>query len=739
MLLVDNNAIDYTGTLDGYAPAEDLVQDEAKQELCTRLEMLLNDTIEFRNQSSMDWFIYDQYLKGNPVFFNSYTQELVRLAPEFNRRLRSQNNVLRPTIRSLVGKLTRIKPGIKVLPATQDYNEREGSKEAQSLLNYLRRILKLEIKYVDAYEHIPVYGNAFFQLLWDPDGGQEKAYCAECEAVLDKELIGEPCPVCEKEAEMVEQSNLMIQETAIQAEAQGIPVEEAPLQEPPKVEPMQAVREGQVAVDIVCVRDFFFDPSARRLEDCRWVMRQHLIPVQEARAMFPEYAKYLRPQNYIRERWPQSEDSENFGSIAYADKREDSGYLEEWHEAPTAEYPEGRIIWKWGDIVLREEKSEYRRIIGRYPFYHIGWDKNPLEILCEPALKNVWHRQRELNKNETFIREHVELVLKPKWLVPLSSRITHDEITSDSAQIIKYAAPHEPRQMNPPPIPQDVWSRGAALENSIRTGLSITGADIGQMGSDPNGRAMAIVQAEADSQLGPIMSRNNEEWKELHRGLLQLCQEYYHPNRSWSIEGPDDTPYTGYFYKMSLRDGWDLELEQDDGLSYNSQIRFNQTNTLAQIGYYTDPTTGQLDAKAFARAARLNLPGEGNEIDAMQRSHARLIPDQLQQGEQPTIELFDDPKIHSEELYAWLCGPGRRSDIKDQVQQYFMMYMQWAQTGQPPGMGASGPGPGGVVGEAQSPTPAGGGQPIQEEAGAIVAQADENAEQTATGGQPHES
>lgn len=630
------------------------------------------------------------------------------MSHEDSKRLRSSKNGLRPTARSLIGKLTRAIPNVRVIPPSADFEDAHGSQVADALLGNLRRKLHLTLKYQEALECLPWAGNGYLELSWDPQAGEKKAYCDPCGNSFEKELIGTPCPTCtaqrEQELQLQAAKHDMLQEQAsidamMQAEVDPMtgqpmvppaaevappPLEQlGPLpldMEPP---PLVEIRIGDACVKVHSPNDVYPEPGAKDIRSSRYYMTEEVLPVSTLRAMFPDYAHFIEKENVDSERVYTGDSIEN------AEVYDNHAFLTRLYEMPTEAYPEGRVISKVGSLIVSEAENPLYNEFGRHALFHFGWDHNAGEFFFEPFIEQAWHRQRELNNNETAIREHTELLLKPKILVPLGSRITTDEFTAASAQVIAFnRSAGEPINWQASPVPTDLWNRGAQLAADIRELAGITDADVGLSQADPNGRATAIIQAEADQQLSPITRRNNSEFCDLHRCLLLLVQKRYSPDRTWTVAGPDGTEVY-YFAEMNLGELVDVELEEHDGLSNNPAIRLQQCQDLATMGYYGDPATGGFDKKAFARAAKLHDPGAGYNMEATERAAAGAIPKMIENGMMVVPHTFDDPILFAEELLAWLRGPGRRADpmLTQMVEAIWHFYVEWAMTGMMPTIG----------------------------------------------------
>lgn len=757
---------DYAGLFDGYPQTEQYDSPEDDEELAKRLSEWFTRTSQAKASYESDWELYRLYVKGDQlVVRHRDTGEIVKLTAEDSKRLRSVNNQLRPTARSLVGKLTRSIPTCVVLPATADFEDQHGARTASQFLSMIRRKEELDIKYLEVNNKLPWAGNAFMQVAWDADAGREIVFC-EIDGFFDynMELEGTACPTCvaqRTEELALQQQQIMEQASAeIDTLSEGRPageqvgVDELSLEEPPMQQlgplpldmeppPLGAAKEGDVKIHVRDPRDVYVDPGVEDIKRAQRLCFREATNISVARQRFPEFAHVIGPEDNIYTERTAEIRFNNIDSHGETEYLDDHVYVYEYHEAATPQYPKGRLIYVVNDKIVEEVESPYHNL-GRFPFYHFGFDKNDGEFWYEPFVAQAWHRQREINQVETQLREHVELLLRPKFFRAIGSRISADELTATTDQVISYNAAAGRNYFEvPPPVPRDVWNRQGQLSADIRQQAAITEQEQGLTTQDVSGRAMAIIEAEADQQVGPILIRNNAEWKEMHRAVLMLAQDYYHPKRLFLSVGSEGLQSYS-FSEITLTPGYDVQVEQEDGLSRNPAVRITQALDLLNAGVFTDMSTGVPDIKQFMLHAKINLPQAGYNIEATERASASQVPYLIENGEQHIPQLEDDPVIFSEELIGWLRGPGRRADqsIREQVREVWKFYTQWAVTGGPPtGVGGQqdqgGSGAGGPEMTAPGGTPnkpghlPGGGRPIAAQAGQEVALADKNAERQA--------
>ena len=481
----ETKSVDFAGVIDGYTESDRYDPTEEDKELSSKLKEWFTQAHESKQYYERDWELYRLYLKGDQlVVRHKDTGEIVRLTAEDSKRLRSVNNVLRPTARSLVGKLTRTVPTCTVLPATSDFEEQHGARAASGFLQYLRRKENLDVKYLDVNNKLPWAGNSFMQVSWDNSAGEDIAYCEICDYYeYSHDSVNQECPQCaaqkEAEADMMAEREAAIASVQMQDAASGViphPVElpdpadlqMGPLPYDAPTPPLIPANEGDIKIRVRDPRDVFIDPGAESLEQAQVICLREVVPVSEARARFPEFGNIIQSEGDIQSDRTAELRYNSIDTYGNVERLDDHCFIYEFHEKKTPQYPKGRCIFMINDNVVREMDSPYY-MFKRFPIFHFMFDKNDGEFWGEPFLAQSWHRQREINQVETQIREHVELLLRPKFFKAIGSRITADELTATSAQVVTYnAAAGRNYFETPPPVPQDVFRRNAQLAADIR-------------------------------------------------------------------------------------------------------------------------------------------------------------------------------------------------------------------------------------------------------------------------------
>ena len=750
-MAVNDKSPDPLGIGDGYSAAVHYEQSSRDQELYKNLYYMLTRAHDHRSPYERQWEIWRLFLKGIHLFRDRDSGEIVRVSAGDSKRLYSQNNQIRIVSRSLVGKLTAMIPTFRVTPATADPDEVYGGRAAEAWLQYYRRKECLDVLYTEMQKDLPWAGTSCCELYWDPEGGRRMAYCEETgELVPDSDLIGQPA---ESAFQMMQlELENKYQETSLQALQQGIPVPPPP----PPIDPNEVpayveMYEGDLKVRHWDVRNVVVEPGVIHPKDLRYVFTVDRLPVTEIRRRFPHMAAFISAeQGSATERFSRNA----IGSLDDAgveDYLDDHALLITYHERATELYPKGRIVYMCNEFILDERESPYYKL-GRLPFFFNWWERNPGEFWGEPFIAQAWHRQKELNAQETVEREYLELLARPKVLNPIGSRVSADEITATTGQVLKYNRAAGPLEYMPlPQLPPNLPDRKERLKMDIREMAAVTGSDVGQMPNDPNGRAMAIVSAEADQQLGPTLRMNHEEWRALNRGILILTKEYVDDQTKYSIGG-QYAPMETYLLceALDISAGWDLELELDDGLSRNQALRKNEALELVNAGLLLNPATGAPDMEKFARLSKIKMLEPGMDPDGAEQSSALMLIEKLIKNQPAEPQDEDDPMVFARVALNWLRKKGRKlmdaePEKVQKVREMYQFYIQWAASmqagqGMMPQGGFAGGGAQGPSQPGQPMTAPGGspGSPVNTAAQGKVAMADKQAEGAAKTQPQHE-
>jgi hypothetical protein len=696
-----NKSMDPIGILKGPAIKQSYQNSTPDEEDTVAAFMYKRDLCkEARGARERNWEYNRLQIKGEQLIVRDRNNSgVLRVVVEDESKQKySVDNILRPTVRASVGKHVRIIPGVAIVPGGTDREDFLAAELLEAYKDYVWRTEKLRLKYKRAHDNIPAFGTSILQLAWDFMKGRKLAWCGSCEFTSEFFADGEECPYCAGVAQM---DHAMMQQEAMMQE-----LDPSVIPAPP-VPTLQKIFEGGISVLLHDVRDFQIDPGATELDIAQWCYVERALPVSVIRHRFPEAAeKVVVEDGLYNDRFI------NY-SGSWTNSRVETQYLRdyarlyEYHEMPSAEWPEGRILYICNSRILYEGPNPYVDVLGRLPFYAIRGDRNPGEFYGEDWVGQAVQPQKERNKLATQMRTSRELTLNPQTIIEANSGVSMEQMDTVAGKIIRVnRGSRSPSPLQVAQLPPYVQVELDRMAQSIKQKAGVTDQELGLSPGAPSGRYAAILDAQSSETIAPIVIENSEEWLEMNRGILQLAQRYESPTKKFQV--PGHSRVRSYHWS-NVNLGWDIELADEDVLSKNPALRMQQGLELLQAGVFTNQETGMPDMKSFMRYTRLKMPVAGADLDNVEHAYAAQIPDMMARGVPVMPAPWDDANIIAEELLGWLRGPGRNAD-KELVANVAQMWMMYAQAMRPT-MAAQGLLPNG--GLARTAPVSNGGSPYQ--------------------------
>lgn len=628
---------------------------------------------EARRARETEWEYNNHYVKGEQLIVRDKNSgDSLRVVVEDDTKQKYVvDNVCQPIALAYVGKHTRVMPGVTITPAGPDQDDIQMAELYEAYVDYVFNEQKFKVKYKRCMDALPAYGNSIIQVAWDHMHGRSMAWCEQCQFVSESFEPGAECPYCSEQINDLEQQKQML---AQQGAAMGIP---PPAMEPPPPAPvLKAMTEGGVTYLQHNILDYHQDPGALEIDSAQWCFVERALPVSVVRSRFPEAAaKVIAEDGLYNDKFVRYGGSWSSAKVE-TQYLKDYCKLYEYHEMPSAEFPEGQLLYIANSQVLYQGPNPYVKKFKRLPFFIFRGPRIPGEFYGLAWMSNATGRQRELNKLQTQMRTHRELTLNPQYIVEIGSGMAMDSVDTVSGKVIKKArGASDPRVLERPSLPAYVEVELQRMNDSIKQKAGVTDQELGSSAGAPSGRYAAILEAQSSETIAPIIIENAQEVVEIVRCTLILAECYESPLKRWQI--PGHSRPKSYLWSV-CKPGWDVRLSEDDILSKNPAMRLQQQMELLQAGAYMDMETGLPDFKAFSKDTRLKLPAALADFKTSEYANAAAIPDRIARGENVMPQPWDDANIRAEVLLTWLRGDGASADpaIKALVAQLWLLYAQ---------------------------------------------------------------
>lgn len=754
---IQGNSVDPRGLLDGLAEQDSNVenQDDEDQYLVGRIQTLWGVAEESSAASSINMNLYLSALYGDSFLaFDPTSGSVYRILDSEDEALAARSNKLINYSRSLWGKLTNSQPDFQVQPGPEaTLDEIHGARAMEARIQHVRINTGLK-QIVDKAKFKTNWSElgGLIELVWDPLGGSDFCLCETCGFKVEgHDGDGEVCPQCQMAEQQFAQAAEMYPQMAEQEAMQGLPPSPPP-QPPPPAGTLICLKRGGIKFRLPDPRNVKFQPGVNSFQAMLWYMEREPVPVATLRAMFPEYALQIYPENDV---YPSHGAEYTLTPLGERvnERLEDSAYLYTFTEGPSDLHPDGRKVFCVNSRIVGQQKLHYRKF-GRLPLFQFGWIPVENTPYFRPPLADSWSEQREYDRLETIQSESAVITGRPKAVVPYGSGVGADELTAKTGQALMPvgAYSHLIRYLDPPQLSNDVYARSDKVSNSMREHFGVTIQEVGAV-ADPNGRYAAIAEAESDQSIGPINRMHNAEEAEMMRCAMILEQCYGDPEEKFSGLGAQSQELYSMQDLKLCAGNQGVSIVPTDGLSSNAALRRQYANELMAQLFFGNPGTPDFDKELFARFAGIKLPGLVPNGSDSEVQAALAAVKQIEDGYGYQPNPVDDAETFTKVLMNWLRTTGRRilrtnPMLVQQVTDLHMFYMEQIMLAQqaqmaaqvPPGGPAGGPGStpgGGVTGAGGTPGASTGGG-ITAQADQTVRNADASAEGAVRGSQPRE-
>ncbi len=139
------------------------------------VEEVLNEfknRAENRKSFDLIWQINMNFLMGNQYCNVGYGGQLEEAERQYFWQEREVYNHIAPIFDIRYAKLSKIKPDINVLPATNDERDKQAAKVSKKIYKYVKNKLKLDSLVNQAIKWSEVCGTVFYKISWNGDIGQ---------------------------------------------------------------------------------------------------------------------------------------------------------------------------------------------------------------------------------------------------------------------------------------------------------------------------------------------------------------------------------------------------------------------------------------------------------------------------------------------------------------------------------------------------------------------------------------
>ena len=554
------------------------------------------------------WRLNMNFVIGNQYCAISNNNEVVSYDKRYDWQEREVYNHIASVVEIRQSKLNAVRPKMHVLPASSDVKDVSASKLSSAVLESVRHKLKLNELISQATTWSEVTGTAFYKVVWNKDGGRL--------------LKSEP-----------------------------------------------TLYEGEVEVDVVAPFEIFpYSNCISNIADNPSIIHARAYPVSEIKSNWG-----IEVEGEALDVFSLSSTLGNSG-MGYTQNvttcstavKENHALVIERYEAPSSQYPEGRLVIVIGDRLVYDDKLPYKN--GKdgergYPFIKqicIGvpgqfWGVSVVER-CIPvqraynALKN--------RKQEFLNRLSMGVLMVEDGACDIDN-LEEEGLTPGKVVVYRQGA-NPPSMMGTSRIPVDFASEEARLlsEFSVISGVSELMRQSALSLTNMSGTAIQLLIEQDSSRLSCTIDSIKFACIDIAKHILMLYKQFALTCRIAKIIGDKNSIEVISFNGSSLGSD-DIVCDSEAEVLTSKAQQKSMIMELLGSGLLHD------DNGKISRSNRIKLLemlglgfyDNGHDLDALQiKSATRENVNFSNRDFSDEVEEYDDHELHIKEHIAYLLS-----------------------------------------------------------------------------------
>ena len=544
-------------------------------------------------------------------------------------RVRMVLNYILPTVETFVGKVTENRPGFICMPSTSDDDDIEAARQCDKLLEYMWQEMDMLIKLRELAKWVACAPAGFIKSWWDPTLGEEFV------------------------------SQLPSPDGAV--DEMGAPILKT-----------ESKKTGAPVIEILSPLEVTWDPGAKNMESCRWIMHTNYMHIDHIRARWPKKGKSINPtKSMVADEYSHSVIKEVRGSMGDESSDLDRVPVVEYFEKASPRYPQGLYALVAGGIVLETGDLAYDEL----PFQMVRHNTVPGRFVGEGLVRPLIPAQKELNKSVSQRIENKNLHAQPKWRAEKGS-VEKGAITDEPGEIIFYnrSAQRPPEPLPPTPLSPEHRMIEAEQRQHIEAISGISEYTRGMAPSGISGRAIGLLADLDQTKLGPTVREFESAIEKLCSRLLLLWRDNMPVSQTISVIGRNTGLEVFEFHSRNVKDTR-VRVLANSMLPRHPSYRREQVMQMFQLGVLgdpADPKTKMLTRKMMEFGDIDKLHGDRDR----DRNYAREEIHTISRGQWVDVQPWEDHITHIDEHLGFMKSIDFRL-LPPETQNMFERHLAW--------------------------------------------------------------
>lgn len=585
---------------------------------------------EARRPVELNWRLNMNFVVGNQFAQISSKGDIEESGKEYFWQEREVYNHIAPILETRLAKLGRVKAKAQVRPATSDDEDVASASLATKLIDAVCKENDFSSQLALANSWSEITGSAFFKVTWDAEKGH-----------------------------------------ALDASGE--------------------IKEGDVTITLCPPFEIFpEDIAITDIDKQSSVMHAKVLTTKEVKRIWGKDVKGGEVNVFS---FDNAQVGGGFGYTAsvpkiVSEKREDSVTVIEKYEAPTHEYPNGRLIIVAGDTLLYQGDMPY--LNGEdgtrgYPFAKQVCIDNLTNFFGTSVVERIIPVQRAYNtvknrKHEFMNRMAVGVMAVEDGSVDTDS--LEEEGLPPGKVVVYRQGSTPPIMLSPTQVPSEFSREEEKLLNEfvMISGVSEVTTYSQVPANVASGTAISLLLEQDDTRIALTEDSLRESIKRISKQVLRLYRQFAKVPRVKRITGDNGDVEIASFCAGNI-DSEDIVFDTISDIEDTLSARRAMVYDLLKLGLFADEN-GKLNASTKARLFEILGFGnweDGRSNDEIHRKKALKENMELEKKDVP-VDVYDDHALHIAEHVRMCVSTKCVSDkaVRDRVANHIAKHTELA-------------------------------------------------------------
>lgn len=589
---------------------------------------------EARRPIELNWRLNMNFVVGNQFAQISSKGDIEESGKEYFWQEREVYNHIAPILETRLAKLGRVKAKAQVRPATSDDEDVASASLATKLIDAVCKENDFSSQLALANTWSEITGSAFFKVTWDANKGH-----------------------------------------ALDASGE--------------------IKEGDVTITLCPPFEIFpEDIAITDIDKQSSIMHAKVLTAKEVKRI---WGKDVKGGDVNVFSFDNAQVGGGFGYTAsvpkiVSEKREDSVTVIEKYEAPTHEYPNGRLIIVAGDTLLYQGDMPYLNGedgVRGYPFSKQVCIDNLTNFFGTSVVERIIPVQRAYNtvknrKHEFMNRMAVGVMAVEDGSVDTDN--LEEEGLPPGKVVVYRQGSTPPIMLSPTQVPSEFSREEEKLLNEfvMISGVSEVTTYSQVPANVASGTAISLLLEQDDTRIALTADSLRESIKRISKQVLRLYRQFAKVPRVKRITGDNGDVEIASFCAGNI-DSEDIVFDTISDIEDTLSARRAMVYDLLKLGLFADEN-GKLNASTKARLFEILGFGnweDGRNNDEIHRKKALKENMELEKKDVP-VDVYDDHALHIEE-HVRACVSAKcvhNKEMRDRVANHIAKHSELARLSQ---------------------------------------------------------